>query len=108
MEKQHAVEQAIISGSGTFAKGSGVTAIASSLSQKIANDPDWLSMSDLGIIVGMAGVVIGLLVNLLFQIIRNKRESRYQKREDERAQELHNAKMRAIRRQVNGRSDPKF
>jgi len=74
VEKQHAMESAVITYSSYVTKGSGVTAVGAGLSQRVAENPEVLTLSDIGVYVGMVGVVIGLSVNVIAQYRRDRRE----------------------------------
>lgn len=84
---QHAIEQATITGSATLTKGAGVTAAASGVAQHVASNPDILSLADMGIAVGIGGVLVGAVTNLFFQWRRDRRETR-----------LHNEQIKNMRR----------
>jgi hypothetical protein len=84
---QHAIEQLTISGSATLTKGAGVTAVASGMAQHVVSNPDIISLADLGIVVGISGVVIGAATNMIAQWRRDKRETR-----------LHNEQLKNMRK----------
>lgn len=86
MDQQHAIESAVITYSSYVTKGSGVTAVGAGISQKMAETPEALTLSDIGVYAGMAGVLIGLVVNVVAHWRRDRRE-----------QELHRLKVEAIK-----------
>lgn len=86
VDQQHAIESVVITGSGYVTKGSGATAIASGVAQKVSENPEVMSLADVGVLVGIAGVVVGVIVNTATQYLRNRREA-----------ELHDARLGAIR-----------
>ncbi|GAB3099782.1 hypothetical protein G8770_03640 [Aestuariicella hydrocarbonica] len=88
MGQQHAIEQVVITTSGYVTKGSGATALTSGVAQKVAENPDVLGLADIGVVVGIIGVVLGVLVNGISQWLRNRRE-----------EEIHRARMEALRNQ---------
>lgn len=86
MKQEHVIESTVIAGSGYVTKGSGVTAVASGVAQKVSENPEILSLADVSMLVGIAGVVIGLVVNSVATYLRNRREA-----------ELHIARLEAVR-----------
>lgn len=84
--QQQATESAVIAYSGYVTKGGGVTAVGAGLSQKMAETSEFLTFADIGVVVGIAGVLIGLMVNLVAHWRRDRRE-----------QELHRLKAELIK-----------
>jgi len=71
---QSTVDTAVITYSSYVTKGSGVTAVGAGISQKLAESPEMLSLADVGVITGIAGVLIGSTVNMVAHYRREKRE----------------------------------
>jgi len=78
---QHAIEHMTITGSATLTKGAGVTAAASGVAQHVASNPDIISLADLGIVVGISGVLVGAITNIIFARRKDKRERAADERE---------------------------
>lgn len=89
LSNDHAIEQAVITGSAKLTKGSAVVAGVSGGSQQIAENPVWLDMSEVGVIAGIAGVALGFAVNTYFQWRKDRRDKYFQERRDQREQEVH-------------------
>lgn len=88
---QSTVDTAVITYSSYVTKGSGVTAVGAGISQKLAESPEMLSLADIGVITGIAGVFLGLIVNLVAHYRRDKRE-----------QELHRLRIKALKEKHDG------
>ena len=81
---QHALEQTAISVSTKMVGAGGVTAVGSGVAGKVvekaAHDPAFveqaLSISEIGVYVGIALGVIGYLTQLIFHIRRDRRDKR--------------------------------
>lgn len=76
-QSHHTAFDGVIHASGAATKLSGGVAVTSGAAQKIAEDPFWLSLSDIGVLVGIAGVFLGVAVNFYFQKRRDARESEH-------------------------------
>ncbi|WP_299195726.1 hypothetical protein [uncultured Amphritea sp.] len=90
MNQHSTVDTAVITYSGYVTKGSGVTAVGAGISQRIAESPEMITMADIGVIAGIAGVVIGLVVNVVANWRRDRRE-----------QEFHRLRIEALKNQCD-------
>lgn len=85
-QSHHTAFDGAIAASGKTTMVSGGVAFTSGGAQKIAEDPFWLSLSDFGVLIGGTVAVIGLAVNVYYQVRRDRRES-----------EHHSARMEKLR-----------
>jgi len=87
--RHHAIEHATITASAAIAKGAGVTAAASGVAHQVASTPEIITLADMGIVVGIFGVLVGSGTNLFFQYRKDRRET-----------VLHNKRMESIRDEI--------
>lgn len=72
----HAIEHAVIAASGKAFGAGSVTAIGSGVAMKVTENPEIMSVADIGVYTGMFVGIAGLIVHVVAQWRRDLRESK--------------------------------